>query len=653
MDKFIYTNESKNFTINKINRIKIKLATASTIINWGSRTIITYYKFKYNDLLREYSFANTLFGEVTTPEISYTRRSKERFTKNGLFSEEIFGPIESFKCRCNEPTPIFKDCEFCKITCTFSKIRSYRFGYIPLVVPVFNSLIFLGSSNIVKILFNLPQESFIDFIYFTFPLNLYYKLSEKTEKAFKAHKNYYNFVDIEHIAVQYRQRQINKAEGELSEILKDFDVFLKKCIKPTEKKSTQVNFKYNLFNEKIYDFLNSYDFKKEIRYISTNILHNKQNNHYYNFLSKKLRILENFYKTNTPLSSLMFKTIPVIPPYYRPYDPEDIDGSISSIFNSIYQYILQTNEKLGRIIKSALPNKNYLLLTELRILQESVDFLIDHNKLQKRKLINERPPKSFADIIKGKSGRFRKNILGKRINFSARSVIIVNPLLRMTQCALPLNILMNLFSSKINNILDKLKLERNNNFKTDEFLYFNILKKLIRYEVVLLNRAPTLHKLGLQTFNVILANSDAIQLHPLVCAAYNADFDGDQMAVYLPLTKLSYIEFNSMLKTTKELFLFGNSNLKMKPSQELILGLNYLTTKNELIKNFSFGNYFINYDDFFNCLTHKRINIHSVLWIKNQLCESIKKDSSIFIKSNYIRSTAGRVLLNKIFKKVI
>ncbi len=653
MDKFIQDNESKNFTINKINRIKIKLASANTIKDWGSRTIITYYEFRYNNVLKKYSFANTLFGEVITPEISFSRRLKERFTKKGLFSEEIFGPINSFKCYCKIQTPIFKDCELCGITNTFSKIRSYRFGYIPLALPVFNSLIFLGSSNIVKVLFNLPQESFTDFIYFTFPLNIYYKFVEKTEKAFKAHKNYYNFVDMEHIAVQYRQRQINKTETELSEVLTEFDRFLDKYIQTTKRKFNNLIVERKLFNEEIYNFLNNYDFEKEIRFIITTILHKNSNKTHYNFLSKKLRILENFYKSNMTMSSLMFKTLPVIPPYYRPYDSEDIDGSKSSLFNSIYQYILQINEKLGKIIKSKLPNKIYLLLIELRTLQESVDFLIDHNKIQKKNLINERPSKSFADIIKGKTGRFRKNILGKRINFSARSVIVVNPLLRMTQCALPLNILTNLFSSKINNILDKFKFGRNGLVKIKEYLHFAILKKLIKHEVVLLNRAPTLHKLGLQTFNIILTNSDAIQLHPLVCSAYNADFDGDQMAVYLPLTKLSYIEYNSMLKTTKELFLFGNSNLKMKPSQELILGLNYLTMKNELIKHFAFGNYFVDYDDFFSCLTHKRINIHSVLWIKSQLLNLKKSNSSICSKSNYIRSTAGRVLLNKIFKKII
>lgn len=653
MDKIKHHNESKNFKIHRINRIKINLATPTTIKFWGSRTTITSYNIKSGSIIKQYSFITTMFGEVTTGEISFTKRSTERFTKKGLFSEEIFGPINSFKCYCDNPVAVFKECPECGITHTFSKVRGYRFGYIPLIFPVFNSLIFLGSSSIVKLLFDLPQEKFIDFIYFTFPTRSYKDIMTKAEKAFNALENVYDFIDTVHTGVQYRKRLVKKSQKNLEEVFVGFDKYLKAHVMLLNKTTNYSKDTYTLFNEIFYNFLDCFDLKKEIHFIISTILYKGNKENHNKTLSKKLRIYENFYKTNTPLSTLMFKTIPVIPPQYRPFDADDPDASQSSIFNQIYQYILQVNDKLTKIVDSKLVKKEHLLITEVRSLQEAVDFLVDHSKIKKNNLISERPSKSFADIIKGKTGRFRKDILGKRINFSARSVIVVNPLLKMNQCGIPLNILLNILMPKINNILDKLKITYDYDFKTNEYLYFSVLKNIIRNEIVLLNRAPTLHKLGLQTFNIILTNSDAIQLHPLVCSAYNADFDGDQMAVYFPLTKLSYIEFNSVLKTTKELFLFGNSNLKMKPSQELILGLNYLSVGNELIKNFSFGNYFTNYDDFFSCLMHKRLNIHSILWVNNKLSHLIKNNSDVNVKNNYIRSTVGRVLINNILNKIV
>lgn len=646
-------NETKNFRTNRINRIRITLASSSTIKNWASRTTITNYRIRSNKTIKYCSFKTKIFGEITTPEISITKRNVERYVSKGLFSEEIFGPINSFNCLCKEQSSLFKECPICNVTLTFSKIRAYRFGYIPLIFPVFNTLILLGSSNVLKILFDLTHDSFVDFIYFNFPRRSYYKLMVRAEKAFNAQEELYDFVDIEHIAVGYRRRRVNKSQSKLDEIFRDFDKYLKEHLQLLNKTVNGPKYKYNLFNEMFYNFLDSFDLKKELHFILSGISYKNYNKSYYNLLSKRLRIIENFYKTNTPLSSLMFKSIPVIPPYYRPADIHDIDGSKSSIFNKLYQYVLQINDKLDKIINSNLSNKEYLLITETRTLQESIDFLIDHNKIKKNNLINGRPTKSFADIIKGKAGRFRKNILGKRINFSARSVIVVNPLLRVNQCGLPLNMLISLLTPKINNVLYKLRISLKDNFNTKQSLYFFILKNIIKNEVVLLNRAPTLHKLGLQTFNVVITASDAIQLHPLVCAAYNADFDGDQMAVYLPLTKLSYIEYNSMLKATKELFLFGNSNLKMKPSQELILGLNYLSVGNEMIKNFGFGNYFYNYDDFFSCFVNKRINIHNPLWIKNKMSELNKLKFDNNLNSGYIRSTAGRLLLNKVLNRII
>src|SRR5690606_3684831 len=195
--------------------------------------------------------------------------------------------------------------------------------------------------------------------------------------------------------------------------------------------------------------------------------------------------------------------------------------------------------------------------------------------------------------------------------------------------------------------LDKSTFVKHNNYNK---IYLEILKKLVKQEIVILNRAPTLHKLGIQAFNILISPSDAIELHPLVCSAYNADFDGDQMAIYLPLTKISQIELNFILKSTKEVFMFGNSNLKMKPTQELILGLNYLGHKNYLFKTFGFGNYFADYNEFFSCFLQKRLRISDNIWFKYDILNKIKLSTNS-VKNSYIRTTPGQLLINNIFFK--
>jgi DNA-directed RNA polymerase beta' subunit len=346
----------------------------------------------------------------------------------------------------------------------------------------------------------------------------------------------------------------------------------------------------------------------------------------------------------------MFKALPVTPPNFRPFDPEDIDGSTSSKVNYLYQNILSINEKLSYINLLSISNKKYLLANEIKLLQESVDFLVNNHKIEKIQILNNRPSSTLADVIKGKEGRFRKSILGKRINFSARTVIVVNPLLRINHCGIPFKILKNLLSFKIIKIINNLDDKILSQIKNTNIIYFEILKKLIKHEVVMLNRAPTLHKFGIQAFNVTITMSDAIQLHPLVCSAYNADFDGDQMAIYLPLTKISQLELNLILKSTKDLFLFGNSGLKMKPTQELILGLNYLGHQNYLLKSFNFGNYFNDYNEFFTCFLQKKLKVFDPIWFKSEILKG-NKFKTPFIKDNYVRITPGQLILNKILSE--
>lgn len=633
----IQKNFNLKFNINNINKIQINLSSPKTIQNWSKREQILDTYFILNEKLKKYSYKKTFFGEITNPFIVDVHNEVSKFSERGLFCEKIFGPLKDYTCLCGKPVikqSFFQDCKKCNVTLTKSKIRSYRLGYIPLIVPVFNVLFFLGLNSFSKFFLNLTKTKFMELIYFNLPKKEYLLSIKNLDYIFDINNQMSQKLREDIKKVKTRNLMIKKEKNVkiLENILTNFESCLKQYLIFFTKNN---EIKYYL-NNKIFKYLETYDVLKELNYLNYKLQKKNKTNQNYKTILKKYRILENFQKTKTNLSWVFFKNLPVTPPNFRPYDIND-ETSVSSKINFLYQNIIRINNRIFTLLKINLPQKNLLLLNEIRLLQESVDFLIDNNKVNKKFIINDKPLKSLSDILKGKSGRFRQTIMGKRINFSARSVIIVNPFLKLNQCAIPLKILVNLFSYKITKLIKNIFPSQKITKKNITLLYIKILQKIIKNEVVMLNRAPTLHKLGIQAFNFIITPNDALHLHPLVCSSYNADFDGDQMSVYFPLTKLSTIELNSVLKSTTNFFLFGNSDLKMKPTQELILGLNYLTLKNEKIKYYSFGNYFIDYNDFLSSFLQKKLNIHSSLWIK------LKKE-----ELNYIKTTPGRLLLNKI-----
>lgn len=644
-------NIIRKFKLNKINQIKINLTSPEKIKNWTKREQLTNFFLFDKKEPQKFSFKRSIFGELKNPTITETP-SSTKFSKQGLFCEQIFGPLKDFKCGCSDKQfvkqNIFKECNVCNVTYTLTKIRSYRMGYIPLPFPIFNSLFFLGTLNLTQNILSLSKSNFINLIYLNIPkqdFTDYTKLFEKLLDTKEDVKSLNPTQDS--VLVEQLKKNVKTLTKDLKFLLKEFDIFLKRYLLLFYNDSSKVE----LFNEKIYNFLDSYDFLKEIRLIKILLNKHKINDYKYQQLIRKYRILNNLYTTKAKLSWLMLKALPVIPVNFRPHNAEDDDSSKASKINELYQNILRINIRIQKAKNFNIERKKYLILNELRLLQESVDFLLDHEKSGKNNNINDKPSKSLADLIKGKEGRFRKNILGKRINFSARSVIVVDPFLNLNQCAIPFNILKNLFSSKIENIINKMKNSKNFSINDNSIFEFKILKSLLKHEIVMLNRAPTLHKLGIQSFDILITNDDAIHLHPLVCSPYNADFDGDQMAVYIPLTKLSFLELKFLLKATKEFFLFGNSNLKMKPSQELILGLNYLSLKNEKVKHHSFGHYFYTYDDFFENFIRKKLFLHNPVWIKQNNSHFNKITKPSVEKNNFIRITPGRLILSNLLDK--
>lgn len=644
------------FNIQKINRIKINIASTDLIKNWSKRDQIVEFEIFSSNHKRKYSLKKTTFGEIKSPIFLEETRNGFEFHKDGLFSEVIFGPLINLKCLCRKKatkTNLFKDCSICGVSVTFNQIRNYRMGYISLITPVFNPLFSSHISTLVKILTDTKNEIIIKLMELEFNNKNDVKYSIKLNKLLKLLKSASNAScgQVQHVDEireidQYLSWFALSLNNEIVE--KDLNFYIKKYISLFRK--NKIIYLKDYFNELFFKFLSNYDILKELR-----LVHQFAGDSYsLNFprnsiLIKKLRLLENFYNTKTNLSSIMLKAIPVTPPNLRPFDPDDFDGSMSSKINYLYQNIIIINERLQALNFINIPNKIYVLLNEIKLLQESVNYLLFNSKISKNKSTNNRIFSSLSEILRGKEGRFRKSILGKRINFSARTVITVNPLLRITHCAIPLQILKNLLSFKIKKVMEKI--DKNLLFKVKNLniFYLEVLKKLIKHETVMLNRAPTLHKLGIQAFNVIITTTDAIQLHPLVCAAYNADFDGDQMAIYLPLTKISQIELNFIMKSTRELFMFSNSNLKMKPTQELILGLNYLGHQTHIFRSFSFGHYFNNYDEFFECFALKKLRIFDPIWMSHN---SLKKHdlNTIFIKNGYIRITPGQLIVNKVLK---
>jgi DNA-directed RNA polymerase subunit beta' len=395
---------------------------------------------------------------------------------------------------------------------------------------------------------------------------------------------------------------------------------------------------------------------------------------------KHLRILKNFYETNSNPAWMILSVIPVLPPTLRPISKLDNGVTVSSDLNELYRLIINRNNRL----KTFSGNKNYDFLgfNEKRLIQEAVDGLIANGKQGDKIVdIHNRPFKSLSDIIKGKYGRFRQNLLGKRVDFSGRSVIVVGPNLKINQCGIPYEMAIELFEPFIIHDLIVQKFITNirmsKSFITrNRSIIKDLLKRIFKNHPVLLNRAPTLHRLGIQAFEPLIIDGRAIQLHPLVCSAFNADFDGDQMAIHVPLSLESISEaynlmlspFNFLSPTTGEPIIV--------PSQDMVLGCYYLTTNN--VKGLLGANhYFSDLSDALLAYESDQIDLHSLIWVRyNKTINFSKKEKTVsylndgtFIERydnfqcrktktgdllvQYMQTTVGKIIFNNIIQKTL
>ena len=485
------------------------------------------------------------YGEIKKPEtINYRTFKPER---DGLFCARIFGPIKDYECLCGKYKRMkYKDiiCEKCGVEVTLTKVRRERMGHIELAAPVAH----------IWFLKSLPSRIGL--------------LSDMTLKDLERVLYFENFIVLDPMLTGLRKGQL-LTEDEYYEAMDEYgdDSF----VAGIGAEAIRIMLA-ELDLEELRDFL-----KVEIAEATTELKPKK--------LAKRLKVVEAFLKSNNRPEWMIMTVIPVIPPELRPLVPLDGGRFATSDLNDLYRRVINRNNRLKRLIELRAPD--IIIRNEKRMLQESVDALFDNGR--RGRVItgaNKRPLKSLSDMLKGKQGRFRQNLLGKRVDYSGRSVIVVGPELKLHQCGLPKKMALELFKPFIYARLEAKGLS--STVKQSKKMVekarpevWDILDEVIREHPVLLNRAPTLHRLGIQAFEPVLIEGKAIQLHPLVCAAFNADFDGDQMAVHVPLSLEAQLEARVLMMSTNNILHPANGSPIIVPSQDIVLGLYYITLMRE------------------------------------------------------------------------
>ncbi len=549
------------------------------------------------------------WGEIKKPEtINYRTFRPE---KDGLFCARIFGPVKDYECLCGKYKRMkFRGivCEKCGVEVTKSKVRRERMGHIDLASPVAH----------IWFLKSLPSR---------ISLSIDMKLKDVEKVLY-----FESFIVIEPGLTELKKGQL------LSE-----EEYLK-----AQEKYGEDGFTAGIGAEAVREILISIDFKKERDKLRNSLKEIKSKVTEERTL-KRLKLLESFIDSGNKPEDMILTTVPVIPPELRPLVPLDGGRFATSDLNDLYRRVINRNNRLKRLIDLKAPD--IIVRNEKRMLQESVDALFDNGR--RGRVITgtgKRPLKSLAEMLKGKQGRFRQNLLGKRVDYSGRSVIVVGPELKLHQCGLPKKMALELFKPFLYARLDKLGLattikQAKKMVEKQKPEVWDALEHIIREHPVLLNRAPTLHRLGVQAFEAKLIEGNAIELHPLVCAAFNADFDGDQMAVHIPLSLEAQLEARVLMMSTNNILSPSNGKPIIVPSQDIVLGIYYLSQSKDDDESKPVA-IFSNVDEIINALEEKNISIHSK--IVSQFITIDEKGNEI--KEKY-KSTAGRFLLAETLPK--
>ena len=551
------------------------------------------------------------YGEVKKPEtINYRTFKPER---DGLFCAKIFGPIKDYECLCGKYKRLKHRgvvCEKCGVEVTLAKVRRERMGHIDLASPVAHIWFLKSLPSRMGLLLDMTLREIERILYFE------------------------AYVVVEPGMTELERGQLLSEESYLEAVEQYGD-----------------DFDARMGAEAIYELLRTVDLAAEVRKIREE-LPTTTSDTKIKKLTKRLKLMEGFLHSGNRPEWMVMKVLPVLPPELRPLVPLDGGRFATSDLNDLYRRVINRNNRLKRLLDLNAPD--IIVRNEKRMLQEAVDALLDNGRRGRAITgTNKLPLKSLADMIKGKQGRFRQNLLGKRVDYSGRSVIVVGPTLKLHQCGLPKKMALELFKPFIFS-----KLERRGMATTIKAAkklveregpeVWDILEEVIREHPVLLNRAPTLHRLGIQAFEPVLIEGKAIQLHPLVCTAFNADFDGDQMAVHVPLSIEAQLEARSLMMSTNNILSPANGDPIIVPTQDVVLGLYYMTRESVSAKGT--GMVFADVAEVHRAYETGAATLHAKC--KVRLTETLLDEAQNEVTTTkLVETTVGRALLSSVLPK--
>ena len=586
------------------NHIQIKVASLSRILNWS-------------------------YGEVTKPETINYRTLKPE--KDGLFCERIFGPTKDWECYCGKYKRIRHKgivCERCGVEVTESKVRRHRMGHIKLAAPVCHIWFLKGIPSYLSLLTDIPLRDLEQVIYF----NQYLVLNPGNVETITKHQL---LTEEEYdMLASDENAQFEVAIG--AEALK---LILEEIAKPiyefpdAKSREERGELKAAPGLEEL-----AIKLREELGKTSGSQQRRAK-------IIKRLRLIENLMSSKTDPTWMVLEVLPITPPDLRPMVQLDGGRFATSDLNDLYRRVINRNNRLARLLDMGAPE--IIVRNEKRMLQEAVDALIDNGR--RGRVVtgsNGRPLKSLSNIIEGKQGRFRQNLLGKRVDYSGRSVIVVGPQLKIYQCGLPREMAIELFKPFVINKLIERQICQNiksakKQIERGTSIVWEILNEVIQGHPVLLNRAPTLHRLGIQAFEPVLVEGRAIQLHPLVCAAFNADFDGDQMAVHIPLSVEAQSEARMLMMASNNILLPASGKSTVTPTQDMVLGIYYLTAERpETVEQKGTGLNFYSFDDARAAYEANVIDLHAKINVRDET-------------GNRINTTVGRIIFNQTIKEML
>ena len=551
-----------------------------------------------DELIREWSK-----GEVKKPETINYRTLKPE--KDGLFCERIFGPTKDWECHCGKYKRVrYKGivCDRCGVEVTKSKVRRERMGHIELAAPVAHIWYFKGIPSRIALMLDISPRNLEKVVYFA-----------------------------SYIVTDKGNTGLIKAQ-----------VLSEKEFHEAEEKYGRGSFKAEMGAEALYKLLAEIDLDKLSEKLKKELV--KASEQKRAKLVKRLDTVESFRLSNNRPEWMIMHVVPVIPPELRPMVQLDGGRFATSDLNDLYRRVINRNNRLKRLLELGAPE--IIVRNEKRMLQESVDALIDNGRRGRPVTgAGNRPLKSLSDMLKGKQGRFRQNLLGKRVDYSGRSVIVVGPELKIYQCGVPKEMAVELFKPFVMKELVGRGIAHNikNAKRMVERLHpevWGILEDVIKDHPVMLNRAPTLHRLGIQAFEPVLVEGRAIKLHPLVCTAFNADFDGDQMAIHLPLSPEAQAEARYLMLSTNNLLKPQDGKPVTVPTQDMILGAYYLTMETE--GEPGEGNYFCSPEEAVIAHENHDLGMHASIYVKMR-----KVDENGVERFGKVKTTVGRIIYNK------